>query len=441
MSERTIADRYILESKVGSGGMGTVWKATDRSLDRTVAVKILHEGLASDTSFVERFKREARTSAGLSHPNIAAVHDTGEIDDGVPFIVMEYIEGDSLHDMLWNEGPLETEEVVRIARAILAALAHAHDHGLVHRDIKPANVLFETKTRTPKVVDFGIAKSTDDTSMVTGTSTTIGTASYMSPEQLRGERATPASDLYAVGCLLYCCLAGEPPFGGGPAIAVAMHHLNDSVPPLEMHRPDVPAALERVVMRALEKDPAQRFASAQEMDRALATLDIDTGDSTAAWIPQVDTERIRVLLVDDHVVVTQALAAMIDSEHDLEVVGRAPTATEGRALALSEGPDVILLDYDLPDGDGVSVARDVLAERPDTKIVMLTGSASDEVLAEAIEAGCAGFVPKDHAVEEVVDAIRLAYAGEAPIAPDVLARLLPMLRRESPPSGKKSRRS
>jgi serine/threonine-protein kinase len=272
MAERVLADRYVLEQKIGSGGMGTVWKATDTLLGRTVAVKLLHEGLASDAAFAERFRREARNAASLGHPNAVAVYDTGEDTAGhsaIPFIVMEYVQGESLHQMLNRHGPLPVEDTARIARSILGALAHAHSRGLVHRDMKPANVLFDSATGHAKVVDFGIAKGLEDTGGLTKTSGLIGTAAYLSPEQVDGHDATPASDLYAVGCLLYACLAGEPPFSGNTPVAIAMKHLRDQVPSLAARRPDVPPDLEAVVMTALEKDPGRRFASASEMDAAV----------------------------------------------------------------------------------------------------------------------------------------------------------------------------
>ncbi len=268
MAERTIANRYVLESKLGSGGMGTVWKAHDTLLDRTVAVKLLHEGLAEDENFAERFRREARNAASLGHPNVVTVYDTGE--DVVPFIVMEYVDGESLHRLLSRHGPLPVEDAARIARSILAALDHAHGRALVHRDMKPANVLFDSASGEAKVVDFGIAKGLEDTGGLTRTSGLIGTAAYLSPEQVSGNDATPPSDLYAVGCLLYCCLTGEPPFSGTTPVAIAMKHLNDPVPSLRQRRPDVPPDFEAVVMRALEKDPARRFSSAAAMDAAVA---------------------------------------------------------------------------------------------------------------------------------------------------------------------------
>lgn len=266
---KVLAERYELAERIGSGGMGTVWRAHDSKLGRDVAVKLLHEGLAADATFVERFRSEARAAAKLTHPNVVAVYDTGE-HEGIPFIVMELVEGESVQALISRVGPLPVEETARIGRDILSAIGHAHDRGLVHRDMKPANVIVDESSREPKVADFGIAKGLEDTGGLTRTSGLIGTAAYLSPEQVSGKSATPASDLYAVGCLLYACLAGQPPFGGATPVAVAMQHLNHPVPLLRQRRPDVPGAFEGVINRALEKDPARRFASARQMAEAIA---------------------------------------------------------------------------------------------------------------------------------------------------------------------------
>lgn len=272
MEPQVLADRYELVERLGAGGMAVVWKARDRLLGREVAVKVLHPGLSHDADFVERFRREARHAASLSHANVAAVYDTG--DSGTPFIVMELVDGSSLHRILKSGGPMPVQQVARVARAILAALGQAHARGLVHRDVKPGNVLVASDG-TVKVTDFGIAKGLEEVSGLTQTGTLMGTASYLSPEQASGQPATPASDLYGTGCLLYECLTGTPPFTGDTPVAVAVQHQRDPVPPLRERRPDVPAGLEAVVNRALEKDPARRYASAAEMDAAIAATGLD----------------------------------------------------------------------------------------------------------------------------------------------------------------------
>jgi serine/threonine-protein kinase len=308
VDSKVLAGRYELAERIGGGGMGNVWRAHDTTLGRDVAVKLLHEGLAADATFVARFRSEARAAAKLTHPNVVAVYDTGT-HEGIPFIVMELVVGESVHGLISRVGPLPVEETARIARGILSAIAHAHDRGLIHRDVKPANVIMDESSLDPKVADFGIAKGLEDTGGLTRTSGLIGTAAYLSPEQVSGRPATPASDLYAVGCLLYACLSGDPPFGGATPVAVAMRHLHDRVPPLRDRRPDVPPDFEAVINRALEKDPARRFGSASEMARAVAatglgagpaptvieavTLPVGPGVGTAPLPVRPPTERIR----------------------------------------------------------------------------------------------------------------------------------------------------
>lgn len=268
MEGRILAGRYELTGRLGSGGMAAVWHARDRTLARDVAVKLLHPSLAEIPAYSERFRREARNAAALSHPNIVAIYDTGT-DDDTPYIVMELVEGTSLHELLRSRGPLPVERTARVGRAVLAALAHAHARGLVHRDVKPGNVLIASDG-TMKVADFGIAKGLAEATELTQTGTLIGTASYLSPEQAGGGRATASSDLYALGCLLYECLAGSPPFSGDNPVAVAVQHRQAPVPSIRDRRPDVPQDLAAALERALAKDPAARFSSAGGMDAAIA---------------------------------------------------------------------------------------------------------------------------------------------------------------------------
>jgi serine/threonine-protein kinase len=230
---------------------------------------------------------------------------------------MEFVSGESLSNLLRRQGPLPVEDTVRIGRAICAALAHAHTRGLVHRDMKPGNVLFDADTKQAKVVDFGIAKGVEDTAGLTRTSGLIGTAAYLSPEQVSGKAATPASDVYAVGCLLYACLAGEPPFGGDTAVAVAMKHLQEPVASIRARRPDVPPQLEAVIMHALEKDPAKRFRSAQELDAALGATGLDKHAATEPTVitprPMPSETRTRTEVMQRparHRLSTRALAAI-----------------------------------------------------------------------------------------------------------------------------------
>ncbi|MFF7893589.1 protein kinase [Streptomyces sp. NPDC007907] len=270
---RVLADRYELIEEAGRGGMGQVWRATDRELGRVVAVKILPPELTRHEEFRVRFRREARTIASLSHRNIAVLHDVGEdVRDGgetTPFLIMEFIDGRTVADAL-AEGPFTVERALDVSRGIAEALAHSHGQGLVHRDIKPSNVML-TSEGGVKVLDFGISKVVaETTTRLTATGMTVGTPAYLSPEQLTGGGVDGRSDQYSTGCLLYELLTGRPPFAGDSPFAVMHQHISkEPVAPSEL-RPVIPAAVDEVVLRALSKDREQRFAGMGEMRQALA---------------------------------------------------------------------------------------------------------------------------------------------------------------------------
>ncbi len=259
------ADRYRLERKLGSGGMADVWLAEDQELGRRVAVKILHERYANDEQFVERFRREATHAAGLSHPNIVSIYDRG-VAEGSYFIVMEYIEGRTLKELIVTRGPCPVPVAISYTRQILAALRYAHKNGIIHRDIKPHNVLVDREGRL-KVADFGIARA--GASEMTEAGSIVGTAQYLSPEQARGAPVDESSDLYSTGIVLYELLTGTVPFTGETPVEIAMKHLSQTPDAPSARRPDIPHDLDLVVLRALAKEPADRYRSAAELDRDL----------------------------------------------------------------------------------------------------------------------------------------------------------------------------
>ena len=267
-----IAERYELQELVGTGGMSSVYRSHDRLLERTVALKVLHERFLSDEEHVERFKHEARAVAQLSHPNIVTVIDRGE-RDGHQFIVFEYVDGENLKELVVREAPLAVDDSVRLVLQIARALAFAHQHGLVHRDVKPQNVLLPEDGEV-KVTDFGIARSLDVQGGITQTGTVMGTSDYIAPEQARGAKATAQTDVYALGIVLYELLTGEVPFSGDNFVAVAMQHINEPVPSVRERRPDVSPRLDAAVRRALAKNPRDRFPSmetfAAELQASLA---------------------------------------------------------------------------------------------------------------------------------------------------------------------------
>jgi serine/threonine protein kinase/beta-lactam-binding protein with PASTA domain len=282
---RLFDGRYQLQGRLGSGGMATVYLAEDTSLHRKVAIKVLAERYAEDEQFVERFRREAQSAAGLNHPNIVAIYDRG-VAEGTYYIAMEYLAGPTLKDMIDERGGLEPNQAIGFATQILAALRFSHNHGVVHRDIKPQNVVVSPDGRL-KVTDFGIARA--GASQMTEVGSIVGTAQYLSPEQARGEVVGPPSDLYSVGIVLYEMLTGRVPFDGDSAVAIAMKHLSEEPVPPSVYAPGTPRALEQVVLRALAKDAGDRYQTAEEM-----SADLDRARRGVALSPRTE-QMTRVL--------------------------------------------------------------------------------------------------------------------------------------------------
>ncbi len=258
--------RYRVVRKLGAGGMANVYLAEDQELGRRVAIKMLDDRHSQDEQFVERFRREAKNAAGLSHPNIVSIYDRGEAE-GTYYIAMEYLEGRTLKELLVARGPTPLAVAIDYTRQILAALGFAHRNGIVHRDIKPHNVVVAPDGRL-KVTDFGIARA--GASQMTETGSIIGTAQYLSPEQAKGAPVTPASDIYSVGIVLYEMLTGSVPFTGDTPLEIAMKHLSAIPEPPSEKRPEIPHELDSIILRALAKDPADRYQGADEMDADLA---------------------------------------------------------------------------------------------------------------------------------------------------------------------------
>jgi eukaryotic-like serine/threonine-protein kinase len=263
---RVLADRYAVGELLGRGGMAEVYLATDRLLDRHVAVKVLGSWLANDGTFVERFRREALAAARISHPNLVAVFDAGSEED-LHYIVMEHVPGGTLADVLRREGRIASHRAAGIAASVGDALRVAHAAGIVHRDVKPANVMVTPDGRI-KLMDLGIARGIEGES-ITRASSILGTAGYVSPEQARGDRVDHRSDIYSLGCVLYEMLTGRQPFEADDPVAVAYKHVHEPPQPPTSLEASIPPALEATVLRAMEKDPASRFPSVADMTSAL----------------------------------------------------------------------------------------------------------------------------------------------------------------------------
>jgi beta-lactam-binding protein with PASTA domain/predicted Ser/Thr protein kinase len=263
-----LGERYEIGGVLGRGGMAEVHRGRDLRLGREVAVKVLRSDLARDPSFQVRFRREAQASASLNHPAIVAVYDTGEdrtATGATPYIVMEYVEGETLRDVLRREGPLPPERAMSLSADICGALDFSHRNGIVHRDVKPGNVMI-TPQGTVKVMDFGIARAVSDSAAtMTSTAAVIGTAQYLSPEQARGESVDARSDVYSMGCLLYELVAGEPPFTGDSPVSVAYQHVREDPRVPSTINPGIPAELDAILLKAMSKNPANRYQSAADM--------------------------------------------------------------------------------------------------------------------------------------------------------------------------------
>ena len=298
-----IGGRYRLESRLGAGGMSTVFLARDAVLERPVAVKLLAEHLAEDEAFVARFRREALAAARLQHPNIVQVFDSGEDpESGRHYIVMEYVDGPSCADMLRTDRMLSVEATVSIVRDACHGLDYAHRAGVVHRDVKPGNLLVGSESGATKLADFGIAKAAEQT-RITQVGAVLGTAAYLSPEQATGAEAGPPSDIYSLGVCAYQFLAGQLPHEYSSLTELALKQQNDDVVPIAEFRGDVPPALDRAIRVCLNRDPQDRYTSALEMAQALEAglRGEDTGPTSA--MPETST---RMLAGDD---ATQALPA------------------------------------------------------------------------------------------------------------------------------------
>src|SRR4051795_10866 len=291
MVGEVLSGRYELEELVGTGGMSSVFRAHDRLLDRKVALKVLHEQYMADEEYVERFRREARAVAALSHPNIVTVIDRGD-HEGRQFIVFEYVEGENLKRLIERRGPAPVTTALELGMQMARGLSFAHQQGLVHRDVKPQNILLNGDGRA-KVTDFGIARSLDVQHGMTQTGTVLGTSDYIAPEQAQGQRVDEHSDVYSLGVVLYEMLTNEVPFAGENFVAVAMRHINEEPPSIRDKRPDVSPRLEAAVQRAMAKRPEDRFHTMADFCRELEA-NLQEAQGTVVMTPPPKVRRARV---------------------------------------------------------------------------------------------------------------------------------------------------
>ena len=286
--EQVLSGRYRVLRKIGGGGMADVYLCEDLTLGRRVALKVMLSRFIDDPNFVERFRREAKAAAGLNHANLVSIYDWGEVD-GTYFIVMEYVEGETLKDLVRRRGRLSGSEAVRISLQLLAALEFAHRTGIVHRDVKPQNVMLD-RDGNAKVTDFGIARAGD--SGMTEAGSILGTAQYLAPEQAKGQRVDERSDLYSVGIVLYEMLTGAVPFKGDSAVTVALKHVNEMAAEPAQLVPGMPYALNQIVLKAIAKDPEQRYQTAEQFARDLRSAQEGGPVAAAAFDPGAEATRL-----------------------------------------------------------------------------------------------------------------------------------------------------
>jgi eukaryotic-like serine/threonine-protein kinase len=332
---RLLSERYELGGTLGYGGMSEVHKGRDVRLSRDVAIKVLRADLARDPQFQMRFRREAQNAAALNHPAIVAVYDTGETESEfgtLPYIVMEFVDGQTLREIVKSSGPLSQQRVIEVMADVCAALDFSHRHGIIHRDVKPANVMI-TKSGAVKVMDFGIARALADSQNMTQTAAVIGTAQYLSPEQARGEAVDARSDVYAAGCVLFELLTGEPPFSGDSPVAVAYQHVREEVRRPSEVNPEVPHELDAVVLKAMSKNPANRYQSSAEMRQDLVR--VLRGQRPLA--PQVMSEEERTALLHGGASTTGATRRALNSATGATRHAAAPSWDSEENLGRSTG--------------------------------------------------------------------------------------------------------
>ncbi|WP_134700316.1 Stk1 family PASTA domain-containing Ser/Thr kinase [Ammoniphilus sp. YIM 78166] len=328
MIGKRLGGRYEVEQRIGGGGMAVVYKAHDNLLNRTVALKILRSQFGHDDDFIGRFRREAQAAASLSHPNVVNVYDVGEEDD-IQYIVMEYVEGLTLKELITQQGKLQLDEAIHIAIQICDALEHAHHNHIIHRDIKPHNILIGPRRRV-KVTDFGIARAVTSAT-ITHTGSVIGSVHYFSPEQARGGISGEKSDIYSLGVVIYEMVTGQVPFSGDSPISVALKHLQENiVPPRELN-PELPQSVENVILRALVKDPLHRYQSARDMQMDLKTcLDPNRLNEPPFVVEHDDEEATRIIPAITPEMMKQMEGRQIEDEDDDDGRPRRDAVTEAK---------------------------------------------------------------------------------------------------------------
>jgi serine/threonine protein kinase/DNA-binding CsgD family transcriptional regulator len=425
MLGQKLNDRYEIIELIGEGATAVVYRGLDTRLERTVAIKIMLPYVDNTTR--QRFQREALAAAKLNHSNIMAIYDVGE-EEKRPYLIVEYVEGQPLYSFI----PSTPEVTAEFGRQICLALDYAHRQQLIHRDIKPANIHI-TPSGQVKIMDFGLA-ITNQSKRLTATGRIIGTPAYLSPEQAQGLTLNNRTDIYSTGVVLYELVTGVLPFDADDIGVLLLQQVKKEPKPPSDLVPEMPTALEQVILKALAKQPDARFTSAGEMATALAAVigvpaqPAETPSAPAASTrpTEVTTTQttIRVALADDHRILRNSLAIYLNDNPAIEVVGEADDGAQALAIVKEKKPDVLLLDLNMPGTGGLEVLPQIRAEWPEVKVLVLTGRDEDTYIMRALRAGAHGYILKTTGEEELIRAVQDVYAGHLVLGRGVAERVV-----------------
>jgi len=441
MIGKKLNNRYEVQKHLGDGATSTVYRGLDTSLGRTVALKVLLPHVRDNVR--ERFFQEAMAAAQLNHPNIMAIYDRGQ-DDGRHFLVIEYIEGDSLS----NYVPSSPEVVIDLGSQIARALDYAHERDIIHRDIKPANIQV-TPDGQVKLMDLGLALPRD-AKRVTAPGMVIGTPAYISPEQAQGHPLDRRTDIYSLGIVLYEMVTGQLPFNADDITALLLQHVQQAAPPPSLMKPEITPALERVILKSLEKKPNRRFQRGRAFAEALeATIPVDrtmeapvapsydaddtipsrpqmmhSGTPNALTSSQSVSRAIRVVMADDHTILRRSLASFIETHDEFVVLAEVGDGEAALKQVLSLQPDVLLLDLNMPGKGGLDVLPEVREKAPNVKVLVLTGREDNIYIMRALRAGAHGYLLKSTDEDTLLDSIRKVVKGEMVLGKGVAEKVV-----------------
>jgi serine/threonine protein kinase/DNA-binding CsgD family transcriptional regulator len=434
MIGRRLRNRYEVQEHLGDGSTATVYKALDTRLGRSVALKVLLPHVRETTR--TRFFQEATAAAQLNHPNIMAIYDIDEDKDQY-FLVVEYVEGEPLSDFI----PSAPDVVVELGRQMAQALAYAHARQIIHRDIKPANIKV-TPAGQIKIMDLGLALPRE-AKRVTAHGMIIGTPAYLSPEQAQGLPLDLRTDIYSLGVVLYEMAAGVLPFDTDDIPALLLQQVKQPPPPLRVHIPEFPVALENVILKALEKQPGRRFQNGDAMASALkAALPVPGVEPTTSSSTQqastpgassgtgtgpavaVQREPVRVILADDHTLLRKTLVSFIEAHDEFIVIGEAANGEEALQRTKELHPDVLILDLNMPGKGGLDVLPEIRAAAPSVKVLVLTGRAEDGYIIRALRAGAHGYILKSAEENELLEGITKVAQGQVVLGHGVAEKVV-----------------